>query len=265
MKDDRSGLSTTIRLNRYIASTGVASRRAADELISSGKVTVNGRQAELGMLVDPRTDSVKVGGKLISPPALDFLYLLLYKPRGYLCSRSDPSGRPLVNDLLAEYKGRRLFTVGRLDLNSEGLILLTDDGEFAAKVGHPSSGPQKTYEVRVRGVPSDATLAKLTSGITLDGRRAAVKSARLIKARKNSWVEITLKEGRNRQIRRMFEALGHPVVKLRRTSIGPLKAGGLKPGQYMSLTPREVARLTGSGKRGSAKSATGSGRPGKRK
>jgi len=232
-----------IRLNRFIASAGVASRRHADALIAAGRVSVNGGSASVGMSVDPRHDSVKVDGRLISAPGkAEHRYILLYKPAGYICSLSDPSGRPLVTDLVKQ-GGRRLFPVGRLDFNSEGLLILTDDGDFAARVGHPSTGPIKTYHVRVRGVPDRKKIEQLRSGLIIEGRRVRVERAKMLRSRANSWVEISLKEGRNRQIRKMLQALGHPVVKLRRISIGPIKAGGLKPGQFRELTPEEVRIL----------------------
>ncbi len=231
-----------VRLNRYIAGAGVASRRGADGLIEAGRVTVNGRPASVGMSIDPHRDHVKVNGKLLRPPG-ERVHLLLNKPAGYLCSLSDPSKRPLVTDLIGEFRHRRLYPVGRLDFNSEGLLLLTDDGDFAARVGHPSTGPEKTYHVRVRGVPDERTIERLRSGITIGGRRTRPAEARLLRCKKNSWLEVTLKEGRNRQLRRMFQALGHPVVRLRRVKIGPLSAGTLKPGSYRLLRPDEVVRL----------------------
>lgn len=231
-----------MRLNQFIARSGLASRRKADELIAEGRVTVNGRPAAVGMTIDPERDHVKVDGRLLHADA-DFVHILLYKPAGYLCTLKDPSNRPLVTDLIKEFKGRRLFPVGRLDFNSEGLLLLTDDGGFAARVGHPSTGPEKTYHVRVRGVPTQKTLEKLRSGITIEGRKARPVKVTLLRGKANSWLEVTLKEGRNRLIRKMLQAVGHPVVRLRRTAIGPLKIGPMKPGQYRLLRREEVARL----------------------
>ncbi len=239
-------MSEALRLNRYIASAGITSRRGADELIAAGRVTVNGKPATIGATIDPEKDHVKVDGKLLQP-IKDHLYVLLYKPVGYLCSLKDPSRRPLVTDLLKkkEFTGRRIYPVGRLDFNSEGLLLLTDDGDFAARVGHPSTGPEKTYRVRVRGVPDKKKLDKIRSGITIDGKKSHPAKVRLLKANKNSWLEVTLKEGRNRQIRRMFQALGHPVVRLRRTAIGVLRAGTMKPGNFRLLSQKEVSALLG--------------------
>lgn len=232
-----------MRLNKFIAATGTASRRKADRLIQEGRVTVNGKAAALGMAITPGSDHVKVDGKLIRLDE-DKVYLVLFKPRGYLCSTADKAERPLVTDLLKEYRGKRLFTIGRLDFNSEGLIILTNDGEFASKVGHPSSGPTKTYQVRVRGVPDETNLERLRSGIRVKNYKTRPAEVQLRKTQKNAWLEVTLKEGRNRQVRNMFEAVGHPVVKLRRTRIGPVTTAGLKPGDYRLLTSREIDRLS---------------------
>ena len=234
------------RLNRFIAASGIASRRKADELIAAGLVTVNGSPATLGTHIDPERDAIKVRGKLIKPRTEGpKLYLLLNKPAGFICSRSDPEGRPQVTDLVHERGAGRLFTVGRLDLNSEGLIILTDDGDFAAHVGHPSTGPQKTYHVRVRGVPDDKALERLRKGLAVDRKRVRAESVSLLRAKANAWLALTLKEGRNRQVRKMLEAVGHPVVKLRRVSIGSLNAAGLKTGQYRRLTEDEIRSLSG--------------------
>jgi len=245
-KKKREAGSGRVRLNKFIAGAGIASRRGADELITAGRVTVNGETAKLGTSVDPRKDHVKVDGKLVvshAPP--EPVYILLNKPPGYICSLSDPAGRPMVTDLVKEHRGRRLFPVGRLDFNSEGLIILTDDGDFAARVGHPSTGPLKTYNVRVRGVPTESVIAKLKSGLTIEGRSMKVESAKLLRSRANSWLEIALKEGQNRQLRKMLQALGHPVVRLRRTAIGPVDSAGMRPGDYRNLTAQEKRMLLG--------------------
>ena len=232
-----------MRLNQFIARSGLCSRRHADRLIAEGRVTVNGKRACVGEQVQPEQDHVKVDGKLVQP-SRDHVYILLYKPTGYLCSLKDPGKRPLVTDLLREFRGRRLFTIGRLDFNSEGLILITDDGDFAAHVGHPSTGPEKTYQVRARGVPDEKILNKIRTGITVGGIKTRPARVRLLRAGANSWLEVRLKEGRNRQIRRIFQALGHPVVRLRRTAIGAFKIGAMKPGQFRLLTSSEVDRLS---------------------
>lgn len=211
-------------------------------MIAEGRVTVNGRRAELGTEVDPQSDHVKVNGKLIHLSG-DKVYLLLYKPPGFICSLKDPGNRPLVTDLVGEYKRKRIYPVGRLDFNSEGLLILTNDGDFALEIGHPSTGPEKTYHVKVRGRPEEKILEKMRKGIVLDNKKTRPAAIRLLKEGKNSWVEVTLKEGRNRQIRRMFQALGHPVVKLKRVRIGPLTISGMKRGQYRLLGKDEIDRL----------------------
>ena len=231
-----------MRLNKYIAQAGIASRRKADELIQLGMVTVNGKKAELGMTVNPAEDHVKVRGKLIHKVE-EKIYVLLNKPAGYICSVSDPDDRPLVTDLLKEYKGYRLYPVGRLDYNTEGLIILTNDGEFASKVGHPSTGPAKTYSVRVRGVPNERILEILRNGVHIDGYKTRPAKVTLVKSAKNAWLEITIKEGKNKQIRKMFEAVDHAVVRLKRIRIGSLNNRGLNIGEYRLLTPQEIDRL----------------------
>lgn len=231
-----------MRLNKFIAGAGITSRRGADRLITEGRVTVNGRRAELGTEIDPQADHVKVNGKLIHLSD-EKIYLLLNKPPGYICSLKDPGNRPLVTDLVGEYRHKRVYPVGRLDFNSEGLIILTNDGDFALEIGHPSTGPEKTYHVRVRGRPEERTLEKMRKGIVIDNKKTRPASVRLLKERKNAWLEITIKEGRNRQIRKMFQALGHPVVKLRRVKIGPLTISGMKPGQFRLLDRAEIDRL----------------------
>lgn len=231
-----------MRLNRFISSAGIASRRKADELIKDGKVTINGQVAAIGTKVNPEKDHIKVNGKLVKP-AEKKVYVLLNKPVGYICSQNDPSSRPLINDLVRESKKYRLFSIGRLDLNSEGLILLTNDGDFAAIVGHPSTGPEKTYLVRVRGVPGEKTLGKLRRGISIGSFKTRPCKISIERHMKNTWLKVSLKEGRNRQIKKMFETFGHPVVKIRRIKIGHLTSKDLKPGHYRLLTPEEVAKL----------------------
>lgn len=234
-----------MRLNKFIAQAGVASRRKADELIQLGMVTVNGKKAELGVTVNPDTDHIKVRGKLIHRVE-EKVHLLLNKPAGYICSLSDPDDRPLVTDLLREYKGYRIFPVGRLDYNTEGLIILTNDGEFASKVGHPSTGPSKTYSVRVRGVPNERVLEVLRTGVHIDGHKTRPAKVTMTKSAKNAWLEVTIKEGKNKQIRKMFEAVDHPVVRLRRIRIGYISNRGLNTGDYRLLTPLEIDRLLNS-------------------
>jgi 23S rRNA pseudouridine2605 synthase len=251
------------RLQKIIANAGIASRRKSEELITSGRVSVNGETVtELGAKADPERDHVRVDGKLLR--AEQKIYLLLNKPRGYVATVTDPEGRPTVLDLVKGVAGR-LYPVGRLDFNSEGLLLLTNDGELAQKLTHASSHVPKTYLVKVSGKPTEESLAKLRSGIVLPpehgttaggqrrrGEGHAVKTApatiTLAREAPNPWYEMTLTEGRNRQIRRMFEQIGHKVEKIKRTSYGSLKLD-VESGAFRSLRPEEVARLSRSGER----------------
>lgn len=235
------------RLQKLIAAAGIASRRHAEELITSGKVNVNGKiVTELGTKADPEIDHIKVKGRLINPLLQNHekLYILLNKPRGYLSSMADPEGRPLVTELIPEALGR-LYPVGRLDFNSEGLLLLTNDGELTNIVTSAKNRIAKVYQVKVKGLPPDNAIERLRRGIAI-GERERTKPAEVKKLRSsdaNAWFEITLHEGRNQQIRRMFDAIGHSVTKLKRTQIGPLDDKRLAPREWRSLTPVEVRRL----------------------
>jgi 23S rRNA pseudouridine2605 synthase len=236
------------RLQKLIAAAGIASRRHAEELIAAGKVTVNGEVIkELGSKADPDKDHIKVNGKLINPQlkSREKIYVLLNKPKGYLSSVSDPEGRPLVTELVPPALGR-LHPVGRLDFNTEGLLLLTNDGEFTNYITAARNRVEKVYEVKVKGVPTDAGIQRLRRGITLeDGTRTApAKITKLNETQTNAWYEVGLHQGRNQQVRRMFELIGHPVLKLRRTRIGFLSDDDLKPGRWRFLAPSEVKRLT---------------------
>ena len=234
------------RLNKLISQAGIASRRAAEELIKNGEVTVNGQIiTELGTKADPAKDHIKVRGKLINAKLSadkEKTYILLNKPKGYLSSAADPEKRLLVVDLVKGFG--RLFPVGRLDFNTEGLIILTNDGEFANQVASSKQIP-KIYEVKVKGLPNDNAINKLRRGIRLeDGFKTAPANIKpLPSTERNGWYEVTLYEGHNQQIRKMFDAVGHSVVKLRRTSIGPLTDQGLKIGQYRKLDRFEVEKL----------------------
>ncbi len=250
------------RLQKIIAAAGIASRRHAEELITSGLVTVNGQVvSELGAKADPAHDKIRVGDKLLTAPERH-VYVLLNKPRGYVSTVADPEGRPTVMDLVRNIRAR-LYPVGRLDYASEGLLLMTNDGELAARLMHASSHVPKTYVVKVSGTPSPESIDKLRAGIRLPpaappaGRRRsvpghAVKTAptriRQLRPGPNPWYEVTLIEGRNRQIRRMFEEIGHHVEKIRRVGYGPLKLD-VEPGQYRALSAAEVASLKQSPKR----------------
>jgi 23S rRNA pseudouridine2605 synthase len=235
------------RLQKLIAAAGIASRRHAEELIAAGRVTVNGEVVtELGTKADPEKDHIKVNGKLINPQlqSREKVYVLLNKPKGYLSSVSDPEGRPLVTELLPPSLGK-LHPVGRLDFNTEGLLLLTNDGDFTNYVTAARNRVGKVYEVKVKGVPSESGIERLRRGITLDDgtRTAPAKITKLNETQNNAWYEVLLHQGRNQQVRRMFELIGHPVLKLRRTRIGFLKDEDLKLGYWRLLSPGEVARM----------------------
>jgi 23S rRNA pseudouridine2605 synthase len=233
------------RLQKLIAQAGIASRRAAEELIKSGEVTVNGEiVTELGTKADPDKDHIKVRGKLISAKLKnrENVYILLNKPKGYLSSAADPEDRRLVTDLV---KGHgKLHPVGRLDFNTEGLIILTNDGEFTNLVASSKTIP-KVYEVKVKGLPTPVAINKLRRGVRLeDGFKTAPADIKVLRpTEKNGWFEITLYEGHNQQIRKMFDAIGNSVVKLKRTKIGPVDDSGLRVGAFRKLTPQEIARF----------------------
>jgi 23S rRNA pseudouridine2605 synthase len=226
------------RLQKVLAHAGVGSRRAVEALIVAGRVRVNGVDAILGQRVDPSRDVVEVDGSRV-PLATDLLYYLMNKPEGVVTTASDPAGRPTVMDL---WDGEeRVWPVGRLDVASEGALVLTSDGDLTHRLTHPRFGVPKTYLVEVRGELSGSTLRRLGRGVDLEDGPTAPARARLRgRSGGSSLVEVRLREGRNRQVRRMFETLGHPVVRLVRTAIGPLMLGRLRPGTYRRLTPEEV-------------------------
>ena len=233
------------RLNRYLARSGVASRRAADALIASGRVLVNGRRPPAeGRLVDPERDRVTVDGVPVEPAA-GHVYLALNKPAGFVVTARDPEGRYTVYDLLGEHlQGRRLFYVGRLDTDSTGLLLMTDDGELANRLAHPRHKVPKEYLAVVRGVPSEADLRRLREGVELeDGPTQPAEAVLIGSAARVSELRIVIREGRNRQVRRMLAAVGHEVRSLRRTAFGPIRLGRLKEGSSRRLRPAEVASL----------------------
>jgi len=235
------------RLQKIIAAAGIASRRKAEELIQSGLVSVNGKTVtELGSKADPAVDSIRVNQKLLKGPERQE-YVALNKPRGYVTTVSDPEGRPTVMELVRS--NARLYPIGRLDFNSEGLLLLTNDGELAHKLMKAASHIPKTYLVKVAGLPAEEQLRHLRAGVSIaeerdPKRRVRTASAqiRVIKEADNPWLEVTLHEGRNRQIRKMFEEIGHHVEKIRRVRYGPLQLD-LPPGESRSLTPREISQL----------------------
>jgi 23S rRNA pseudouridine2605 synthase len=236
------------RLQKIIAHAGFASRREAETMIREGRVTVNGRVVtELGTKANPGRDHIKVDGKLITR-AETHRYILLYKPKEVASTVNDPEGRKTVVDLVKGVR-ERIYPVGRLDYQSEGLLLLTNDGDLAYKVSHPKHGSVKTYHVKVRGVPDERIIGKLERGITIDGKRtvpceiARMKTTGRGDDEGNSWYEVRLREGRNQQIRKMFKAVGHPVSKLRRVAIGPIADPKLTPGDWRELTKHEVKML----------------------
>jgi 23S rRNA pseudouridine2605 synthase len=236
------------RLQKIIAHAGFASRREAEAMIREGRVTVNGKVVtELGTKADPGRDHIKVDGKLITRPE-PHRYILLYKPREVTSTVNDPEGRKTVIDLVKGVR-ERIYPVGRLDYQSEGLLLLTNDGDLAYKVSHPKHGSVKIYHVKVRGVPEERIIGKLERGITIEGKRTVpceisrMKTTGRGEDEGNSWYEVRLREGRNQQIRKMFKAVGHPVSKLRRVAIGPIADPKLTPGDWRELTKHEVKML----------------------
>ena len=236
----------TERLQKIIAAAGIASRRKAEALITGGLVSVNGQiVTELGSKADPEHDHIRVNGKLLHG-AERHVYLLMNKPKGYVTTLSDPEHRPTVMDLLRRV-GARVYPVGRLDYASEGLLLLTNDGDFAHRMMKAASHVPKTYMVKVAGNPSADGIARLREGISIPSERGkrvrtAPAKIRVIRESANPWYEVTLTEGRNRQIRRMFEEIGHHVEKIKRVRYGPLQLD-VHPGEFRKLTAQEVAQM----------------------
>lgn len=232
----------TERLQKWIAQTGACSRRQAEQWIRDGRVTVNGAPAELGQSVDPALDHVCVDGKALAPPSAEKVYIMLNKPRGYVCTVSDERGRKTVMDLVCNV-GQRIFPIGRLDMYSEGLLLLTNDGELTKALTHPSHDVKKEYQVRVVGDIS-AAMRVLRSPMKLDGIPLKPFSVRIKKESPDSSLLLfAIMEGKNRQIRRMCESVGLRVVRLRRVSEGGIRLGSLKEGAWRYLESQEVAAL----------------------
>lgn len=232
-----------MRINKFLARSGVASRRQAEQLVEQGRVKINGRIiAELGIQVDETKDVVELDGKPVSPE-MGTIYLMLNKPPGYLVSSRDPHHDKLVTALLGEYKGK-VFPVGRLDFESAGLLLFTNDGELAFRLSHPRFGVEKTYEAIVAGSINESELAEMDKGIILDdGPTAPCHSVLISIAKTTSVIRITLHEGRKRQVRRMFEKIGYPVIHLKRIEFGGLKLENLKEGKFIKLKPSDVNKL----------------------
>ena len=231
------------RLNRILSLAGIASRRKADEFINNGRVTLNGKKvSELGTKAVWGTDSIKLDGREIPGPS-DRIYIMLNKPFGYITSLTDPEGRPIVTDLIKDIP-QRLYPVGRLDFDSIGLLLLTNDGDFSFRLTHPKFHVSKTYKVTVDGKANEVTLKKLKNGVELeDGFSGRSKAALMKQTGSRSVIRLTVSQGRNRLVRRMVEAVGCKVIQLMRTGFGGLEIGNLKIGKYRHLTPEEVFNL----------------------
>jgi len=240
------------RLQRVMANGGIASRRKCEEMIEEGKVKVNGIKIDfLPAWVNPEIDKITVVDHKLNLHA-DSIYIMYYKPRGIICTMSDPEGRPCIGDIVSHHSGSRIFPIGRLDMDSQGLLLLTNDNMIANELTHPRHGMSKTYEVTVKGKVEKDTISKLQKGIYLadmhtthdasrSGKRAHIESIEIVHHdRDRTQLKLTLKEGRNRQIRRMLAVVGHPVKRLRRTHIGELALKGLRPGQWRDLTQQEI-------------------------
>ena len=243
MKDNK------IRLQKHLAECGIASRRKAEELIAAGKVKINGHIAEIGAKVDPKRDKVTVRGKAVVP-VNEKVYIMLNKPRGFVTTMSDELGRKTISDLVADAQAR-IFPVGRLDRDSEGLLIMTNDGDFANKLTHPSSHVNKTYRVTVKGVAEEEQILQMKEGIVLDGRKTLPCDCFVAERKPDRTVLIfVLNEGRNRQIRRMCEEVGLEVLRLKRTEIAGVKLGMLPQGKWRPLNEREMRRLTSITQRG---------------
>ena len=237
-----------VRLQKLLAQSGVASRRKCEELMLAGEVEVDGEVVtRLGTKVDPRTAVIRVGGKRL-PPVSANVYLVLNKPRGVVSTMSDPEGRPTLTDYVAD-RPERLFHVGRLDTETDGLIILTNDGDFAQRLAHPSYEVEKTYVAEVTGVVTRATLRRLADGVTLDDGPMEVRRARVISTQgERSIVEVVIHEGRNRIVRRLLDHVGHPVQRLTRTRIGPVALDRLRQGTLRELTRDELGILLDAGR-----------------
>lgn len=234
-----------VRLQKVLSQAGVSSRRAAEKLIADGRVSVNGKTIlTMGVKVDPQKDDIRVDGRRIKAAAR-LRYILLYKPTGFVTTRSDPQRRRTVMDLLVGVRDY-VYPVGRLDYDTEGLLLLTNDGDLAARLTHPRHGVARTYEAKVAGMPDREAIEKLRRGIPLDGHRTLPADVMLLNEGRrdaDGVLRLTIREGRNRQVRRMCEAVGHPVQQLKRTKFGSLSDRRLRPGDWRELKQEEIAAL----------------------
>ena len=230
------------RIQKILSRAGIASRREAEKMIVEGRVVVNGKVVELGFKANPFKDHIKVDGKrltLLEPE----ITLLLNKPRGYLSTVKDPKGRPTVMDLLGTVR-QRVYPLGRLDFDAEGLLLLTNDGDLAYHLSHPKFMVPRTYWVKIQGVPDEKKLIQLKRGVMLEDGKARVVSSHILRQKeKNSWIEVTVSEGRNHLVKRLMAAIGHPVLKLKRIGFGPIRLGNFPVGQYRPLTDEEMESL----------------------
>ena len=231
-----------MRLNKFLSTAGVAARRKADDIIAAGRVSVNGKiVTSLGAQVNEKNDEVAVDGKRISLP-LSFVYIKLHKPKGYACTNSDEKGRKTIFDLVPS--SQRLFSIGRLDYDTEGLIILTNDGDFANKVSHPSGEIEKEYIVKIEGDIKQSELAVLRNGVVIDGQRLPKAKVTVAGIQANATrLSVVIHEGLNHQVRKMFEAIGKNITLLKRVRIGGVKLGGLKRGEYKPLKPYELDQL----------------------
>jgi pseudouridine synthase len=236
-------MSDQIRLQKYLAQCGIASRRKAEVFIREGHITVDGIViTDMGAKIDPQRQQVLFDGRLVTAEKTK-VYVLLNKPRGFVTTLSDPQGRPVVTSLV-KIKDTRLFPVGRLDLDTEGALILTNDGDFAQKVQHPSYEVTKTYEAVVAGRPDMQDIQSLERGIVLEGRTTAPASVRILQsAKRTTHIQITIHEGRKRQVKMMFRAIQHPVLQLKRIAYGNLSLGNLRQGSYRTLTPKDLKKI----------------------
>lgn len=236
-------MSELIRLQKYLAQCGVTSRRKAEELIAAGLITVDGKViTEMGVLVSPGLQTVTCKGKVVEKTG-QFVSYLLNKPKGYVTTLADPQGRPVVTELLKDV-GVRLFPVGRLDLDTEGALILTNDGRLAQKIQHPSHETNKTYEALVKGIPDDVNIKRLQKGILLEGKLTSPARLKVLnRQNSNCLMEIIIHEGRKRQVKKMFGFIGHPVLSLKRTAYGKLQLGNLQTGKYRQLNSSDLKNI----------------------